>query len=168
MKSSITSSTGAPPGRHHVASPNNVVVEAPQFKLFNAKVVVGAPPLIGYGKKSMKPQAVKINSHQSNPPRYSLAEDSMDFEGGFGGPDGTQMGTEFDESEIFNDMLEGGGVDPSVRNDDTLRDSIKDSMVSSEAGDNVAIIRDTFVMNRMNWIMHLKILFDELESFTQA
>lgn len=79
---------------------------------------------------------------------------------------------DFDDSEIFNDMLEGGGVDPSVRDDDTqtIRDSIKDSMVSSEAGDDTQqnVIRDTYVMNRMNWIMHLKILFDELESFTQA
>jgi hypothetical protein len=40
-------------------------------------------------------------------------------------------GESFDESEIFNDMLEGGGVAPS-NNDDTLRDSIKYSFVSSE------------------------------------
>jgi hypothetical protein len=28
--------------------------------------------------------------------------------------------------------------------------------------------RDFQVMNRMNWITYLKVLFDELESFTQA
>jgi hypothetical protein len=28
--------------------------------------------------------------------------------------------------------------------------------------------RDFYVMNRMNWITYLKVLFDELESFTQA
>jgi hypothetical protein len=29
-------------------------------------------------------------------------------------------------------------------------------------------VRDNWVMNRMNWITYLKVLFDELESFTQA
>jgi len=76
-------------------------------------------------------------------------------------------------------MLEGGGVVPS--NDDTLRDSIKYSFVSSEQQNpaeieggvlggtsNASGNRDFQVMNRMNWITYLKVLFDELESFTQA
>ncbi len=76
-------------------------------------------------------------------------------------------------------MLEGGGVAPSNNNDDdTLRDSIKYSFVSSEQnlemGGGVGGTssnspnRDFYVMNRMNWITYLKVLFDELESFTQA
>jgi hypothetical protein len=37
-----------------------------------------------------------------------------------------------DDSDIFNDVLEGGGVDPSI--DESIRDSIKCSFVSSEYG----------------------------------
>ena len=88
------------------------------------------------------------------------------------------LSQQFDESEIFNDVLPGGGVEPSINDNDTLRDSIKCSFVSSEAGGDQqtdlagaqSVLNsnksDTYVMNRMNWIMHLKILFDELESFT--
>ena len=75
-------------------------------------------------------------------------------------------------------MLEGGGVAPSNNNDDTLRDSIKYSFVSSEQNLDIggelggtnsnSANRDFYVMNRMNWITYLKVLFDELESFTQA
>lgn len=98
-------------------------------------------------------------------------EESLDFEGAE--KEARDLMAELDESEIFNDMLEGGGIDPSVRDDDTqsIRESIRDSIVSSEAGNATlqqTVIRDTHVMNRMNWIMHLKILFDELESFTQT
>jgi len=28
-------------------------------------------------------------------------------------------------------------------------------------------LRNTYVMNRMNWITYLKVLFDQLESFNQ-
>ncbi len=66
-------------------------------------------------------------------------------------------------------MLEGGGVEPSI--DETIRDSIKYSFVSSESEgteqkSNLQQQRDTYVMNRMNWITYLKVLFDELESFS--
>lgn len=74
-------------------------------------------------------------------------------------------------------MLDGGGVAPSNNNDDdTLRDSIKYSFVSSEQnldiggglGGTSNVNKDFYVMNRMNWITYLKVLFDELESFTQV
>ena len=80
---------------------------------------------------------------------------------------------------MFNEVL-NGGVEPSL-NDDTVRDSIKYSFVSSESEatpgvtggtgtkpNTTVIQKDSWVMNRMNWIQYLKILFDELETFTQA
>jgi hypothetical protein len=72
-------------------------------------------------------------------------------------------------------VLLGGGVEPSI--DDTLRESIKYSFVSSEGAEEeekegvlskgiTSGNKDLQVMNRMNWITLLKVLFDELESFT--
>ena len=52
-----------------------------------------------------------------------------------GSGEGEEMDSEghrFDESEIFNDVLEGGGIEPSIN--ETIRESIKYSFVSSEAG----------------------------------
>lgn len=117
-----------------------------------------------------------------------------DDAGGFQGDsiqDCDDSSDQFDGSEIFNDVLGGGGVEPSI--DDTIRDSIKYSFVSSEGGgthaeeggglmflgseksavsqisittgNNNNANKDNHVMNRMNWITLLKVLFDELESF---
>ena len=68
------------------------------------------------------------------------------------------------ESDIFNDGIEGG-VDPSIN--DTIRESIQCSFVSSDhelsRRDNMKEpdnLRDSYVMNRMNWITYLKVLFD--------
>jgi hypothetical protein len=67
-----------------------------------------------------------------------------------------------DESDIFNDLLEGGGVEPSI--DESIRESIKCSFVSSECGDleqrEIEATRDNYVMNRMKWINYLNALFD--------
>lgn len=70
-------------------------------------------------------------------------------------------------------------MEPSIN--ETIRDSIKYSFVSSENGDEGLernneeqkkvvsdTTRDTYVMNRMNWITYLKVLFDELETFASA
>lgn len=78
------------------------------------------------------------------------------------------------ESDIFNDNLDGGGIEPSIN--ETIRESIQCSFVSSECNesniqDNSPLketqdhLKDFFVMNRMNWITYLKVLFDQLESF---
>jgi len=71
------------------------------------------------------------------------------------------------ESDIFNDGLEGG-VEPSIN--DTIRESIQYSFVSSEHNDTKELTtglkggsdasKDHCVMNRMNWITYLKVLFD--------
>ena len=65
-------------------------------------------------------------------------------------------------------------IDVSVN--ESIRESIQCSYVSSECAkdDKDAFLqqtqdhlRDYFVMNRMNWITYLKVLFDQLDSFTQ-
>ena len=83
-----------------------------------------------------------------------------------------QMG--MNESLLFNDLIEGG-VDPSIN--ESIRESIQYSFVSSEVSESLAFdddgktrtkkdtTKDEFVMNRMNWITYLKVLFDQLESF---
>ena len=115
----------------------------------------------------MKPQAVKLTSHRETyglPPGVMVEEEA-----------GIEVQGEIDQndSEIFNDVL-NGYAEPSL-NDDTVRDSIKYSFVSSESeavgmtgGTHGSGPKDSWVMNRMNWINYLKILFDELESFTAA
>lgn len=76
------------------------------------------------------------------------------------------------DSNIFNDLImDGGGVDPSIN--ESIRESIQCSFVSSECnGDqlnnlvdanmisNEDKLRDFYVMNRMNWMTYLKVLFD--------
>jgi len=109
----------------------------------------------------MKPLAIKVHSH------VMLGEGSGLMELGDSNSGESLEDPSFDGSEIFNDVLGGGGVEPSI-NDDTLRDSIRYSFVSSDGEDLATSIeggKDTHVMNRMNWITSLKILFDELESF---
>lgn len=110
----------------------------------------------------MKPQAIKVHSHTM------LGEGSGLMELGDSNSGESLDEPSFDGSEIFNDVLGGGGVEPSI-NDDTLRDSIRYSFVSSDGEDLATSMeatgKDTHVMNRMNWITSLKILFDELESF---
>lgn len=96
--------------------------------------------------------------------------DNRDFDGAEDNREVVTESSQFDESEIFNDVLEGGGVEPSI--DDTIRDSIKYSFVSSEdektVEENNGQSRDAWVMSRMSWIQYLKVLFDELESYSQA
>ena len=79
-----------------------------------------------------------------------------------------------ESSDIFNDGIEGGGVEPSIN--ESIRQSIQCSFVSSECNDtkvkysenpSTEAQRNLFVMNRMNWITYLKVLFDQLESFNQ-
>ena len=74
-----------------------------------------------------------------------------------------------DGSDIFNDA-KGGCLDPSL--DESIRDSIRCSFISSDSGSSAATEdpnphpeRDTFVMSRLNWITSLKLVFDQLESF---
>ena len=73
------------------------------------------------------------------------------------------------DSDIFNDNLEAEGIEPSIN--ETIRESIQCSFVSSECNlsnvnENSPIketqdhLKDFFVMNRMNWITYLKVLFD--------
>lgn len=60
-------------------------------------------------------------------------------------------------------------MEPSI--DESIRDTIRCSFVSSEYGEitremsrkpdtQTDSLRDKFVMNRMNWITYLKVLFD--------
>jgi|1048.fasta_scaffold149794_1 hypothetical protein len=110
----------------------------------------------------MKPQAIKVNSHAT------LGEGGMMELGDYNSGESAEEDS-FDGSEIFNDVLGGGGVEPSI--DDTLRDSIRCSFVSSdgeECDSTGGTNKDGHVMNRMNWITLLKVLFDELESFQHA
>jgi hypothetical protein len=66
------------------------------------------------------------------------------------------------DSDIFNDGF--GGIDPSIN--ESIRQSIDCSFVSADMSGSIDAgriedkTRDQGVMNRMNWITYLKVLFD--------
>jgi hypothetical protein len=77
----------------------------------------------------VKPKAVKLSSHRET---YGLPAGAMvEEENAMGnGADG-EYEIDQNDSEIFDQVL-NGGVEPSL-NEDTVRDSIKYSFVSSES-----------------------------------
>ena len=78
----------------------------------------------------VKPKAVKLTSHRETYglPAGIMVEDEAGMEGG---ADEVPAEIDQNDSEMFNEVL-NGGVEPSL-NDDTVRDSIKYSFVSSES-----------------------------------
>jgi hypothetical protein len=73
----------------------------------------------------VKPKAVKLTSHRET---YGLPAGAMvEDEGAMG----EEQEIDQNDSELFDGVL-NGGVEPSL-NDDTVRDSIKYSFVSSES-----------------------------------
>ena len=69
----------------------------------------------------------------SSKQEYKLQNKVMRSLEGDGQNNPLQMALDKEDSDIFNDLLaEGGGIEPSI--DESIRDSIKCSFVSSEAG----------------------------------
>eukprot|EP00347_Sterkiella_histriomuscorum_P016987 403351092 len=121
---------------------------------------------------SKSPQK-QSNRIKNNPHVYENVYDVM------GKPNQTQKLSQIvmnESSDIFNDGVEGGGVEPSIN--ESIRQSIQCSFVSSECNEtkqqykqqempSIDAQKSLQVMNRMNWITYLKVLFDQLESFNQ-